>query len=172
MGNGEMNIYSNCKYMDYYRNGESFLEASERCFGEKNGETFIICSSSENGTELKQLSVPTVVNAAFACEMFLKALISNAGLNIPKDRNGHNLLQLYKVLPNDIQEKVSSFCFCNSSKTDFENFLNNHAKDFVNIRYFIENNGFSNISPMYMYSLAFNLNQITKYILQMEKCHE
>lgn len=172
MGNGEMNIYSNSQHMDYYRNGESFLKASERCFGEKNGEEFTIFSGSENGTEVKQLSVPTVVNAAFACEMFLKALISNAGLDIPKGRDGHNLLKLYKVLSNDIQEKISSFCFRDSSKTEFENFLNNHAENFVNIRYFIEKKEFSNMSPMCIYQLTFNLSQITKYILQGEKYNE
>ena len=165
MGDGEINIYSNGQYMDYYRSGESFLKASERCFGERNGEKFTILKSSENGAEYLQLPVPTVVNASFACELFFKALILKAGLNIPKGRNGHNLLQLYKVLPNDIQEKISNFCFHHSTKTQFENFLSNHAEDFVNIRYFIENNGFSNMSPMLIYALAFNLGQITKSIL-------
>lgn len=165
MANGEINFYSFVNYKDYYEHGETFFEAAERCFGEKNGDTFTIIKGTNQGIEMLQLSAPTVVNAAFACELFFKSLLMKLGIGFPKGRNGHNLFELYKLLPNDIQNNIIKNCFCGGVKSDFENFLNNHAEDFVSIRYFVENEGFSNMSPMMMYAFAFNLMQITKVII-------
>lgn len=165
MANGEMNIYSNANYLDYYKQGENFFKAAERCFGEKNGNTFTTIKGTDRGIEMIQLSAPTVVNAAFACELFFKSLLIKSAISIPKGRNGHNLLELYNLLPNDIQDDISTVCFVGGTKNDFETFLNSHAEDFVSIRYFIENKGFSNMSPMNMYALAFNLMKITKAII-------
>ena len=165
MSKGEINIYSNANYIDYYNHGKKFFKAAERCFGEKNGNSFTTIKGTEKGIEILQLAAPTVVNAAFACELFFKSLLLKNRTDIPKRRKGHNLLELYKLLPNDIQHDIIKVCFNGDSKSKFEAYLNNHAEDFVNIRYFIENKGFSNMSPMFMYTFSFNLMQITKTII-------
>ena len=139
--------------------------ASERCLGEKNGDTFTIMKPSGNGSVMVQLSAPTVVNASFACELFFKALLLRYNITFPKGRNGHNLFTLYTSLPDEIKDKIIKFCFNSVSKEIFEKFLDNHADDFVEIRYFIENKGYTNMSPLMMYTLAFNLSQITKALL-------
>lgn len=156
MNNGEINIYSNCNEQDYYKQGNSFLEAAERCLGKKDGNEFVFMGESE----FFQLPAPTVVNAAFACEMFLKSLIIRYKLNIPKDRNGHNLFYLYNLLPDDVKFKITNSC----NMPNLESFFKIHVQDFVDMRYFIENKGFSNMSPISMYTIAFNLRAATKYL--------
>ncbi len=165
MSRGEMNIHSNSDQLDYYRMGVSFFKAADRCYGEKNGNTYLIIKKTEQGSEITQLAVPTVVNAAFACEMFFKALLFNTNIKFPKGRDGHNLLKLYKGLPLSIQDQISGYCFHGSTKDSFEVFLGNHANDFADIRYFIENKGFTNMSPAHMHGFALNLMQITNIII-------
>ena len=165
MSNGEMNIQSNSNQLDYYRIGVSFFKASDRCYGEKIENTYYIIKNADQGSVFTQLPAPTVVNAAFACEMFFKSLLINSNIIIPKGRDGHNLFKLYKRLPLSIQDQISDFCYHGSKKDSFEVFLEDHANDFADIRYFIENKGFTNMSPMKMHALAFNLMQITKAIL-------
>ncbi len=46
---------------------------------------------------------PAVVNAAFACEVFLKLLLHSEGIRIPK---GHRLHVLYHELPCALQERI------------------------------------------------------------------
>ena len=172
MSKGEMNIYSNGTYTDFFSQGEKFLLASERCLGEKNGDTITIMKPSGNGSIMVQLSAPAVVNASFACELFFKALLLKNNKTFPRGKDGHNLLKLYKLLPDKIREKIVNICFKDISKENFEEILNNHADDFVEIRYFIENKGYTNMSPLMMYTLAFNLHQITKCYFTMEKANE
>ena len=97
--------------------------------------------------------------------MFFKALLFNTNIKFPKGRDGHNLLKLYKGLPLSIQDQISGYCFHGSTKDSFEVFLGNHANDFADIRYFIENKGFTNMSPAHMHGFALNSMQITNIII-------
>lgn len=143
---------------DFYKNGVSFMESSLRCYGkEENGEYKII----DKG-KVCQLTAPVVVNAAFACEMFLKALLMNAGILYNKK---HNLVKLFDLLPEDIRREISRFCGNSEDETVFRMTLSKHANDFVDIRYFVENNDWGHMSPTYMVALAHNMSLITRCLL-------
>lgn len=158
----EMNIFSNESEKDYYYNGVSFLKASERCLGDKDENSGYRIFENR---DLVQLPAPAVVNAAFAAEMFFKALLRHFNCKIPKGANGHNLECLYKELPKNIQDFIGNNCMGKNNITGFEKFLNDHARDFIDIRYYIEEQGFASMSPLSMYALSFNLMNETKYIL-------
>lgn len=156
----EIHLSSAAKAQDFYKQGKQFLEAAWRCFGQKNTDgRFTIFS----GNEFQQLPSPCVVNATFACEMFLKSLLLE--LDIPYDRSkgGHNLYRLFCKLPADKQEVIARFCSKDLSK--FQALLQQHHNDFVNTRYYIENAGWSEMSPMTMVTLGENLSSIVNYLL-------
>ena len=54
----------------------------------------------EEKTKLKQsLVVPVIVNASFACELFLKSLL-------PSNTHGHKLDELFSQLDQNLQNKI------------------------------------------------------------------
>ena len=119
---------------DFYQNGLSFMESSWRCFGkEENGEYRII----DKG-KLCQLTVPAVVNAAFACEMFLKALLMKYGISYSKE---HSLVKLFDLLPSNVKKEINHFCGDLNDETKFRTDLCNHATLVLEklIKYVIEN---------------------------------
>ena len=61
-----------------FNNGEEFQKAAARCLG----------VNEDGATEgvFITLPAPAVVNAAFACEMYFKALILKSGKNYPTAR--------------------------------------------------------------------------------------
>ena len=154
----EFNIKVNHAPRDYYKNGLSFMKAAWRCYGkEKDGEY-----KSIDGGGICQLTAPTVVNAAFACEMFLKALLVRFEIPYGKE---HNLVKLYDKLSDELKEKISLFCGDKEDIAVFRNTLSKYADGFVDIRYYVENEGWVGMDPTYMISLAHNLSEITKYLL-------
>lgn len=165
----EMNIFSNANEFDYYNQGKSFLEAAQRCIGEQNenGEFFILKNS-----RLLQLPAPAVVNAAFACEMFFKALLIHFDVSIPKSKHGHDLENLFLCIPEKERKVINDFFCGNGKKSTLSDLLHNHASDFVRVRYFIENKGFYSMSPIFMYTFAFNLRATTYYMLYCYKRQE
>ena len=46
---------------------------------------------------------PAIVNSAFACEVFLKAILKHQEIQIPKS---HQLRELYEALPNELKEWI------------------------------------------------------------------
>lgn len=149
---------------DYCRQAQNFLIAAQRCFGE--GYSIV-----KNG-EIQQLPVPCVVNAAFSCEMSLKALLHKDNIQYDTKTEGHDLFLLFKKLSIKTQNAIAKFC---GSKTDafiFEQQLKKHAKDFIGIRYFIEHKGWTEISPMEIITIAENLLTIVKHQLASSKAEE
>lgn len=154
----EFNTKVNHTPRDYYNNGLSFMKAAWRCYGkEKDGQYRIIDSG-----EICQLPAPAVVNAAFACEMFLKSLLVYYGI---QDRKGHSLITLFDRLPEDSKNVISLFCGDKRDATVFRKTLSIHANDFIDIRYFVESEGWRGMDPTYMITLAFNMSEITKALL-------
>lgn len=155
----EVKIFSQASFSDFYNNGVAFLKAMRRCFSDENGKMI------KNG-QIIQLPVPTVVNAAFSCEMFLKAILIFEGTDYPTDRKGHHLLQLYSLISDKNKKRISAFCMPgNDSEGRFSWFLCGHASDFTDIRYFMEREGWQGMSPLEMMMLAENLFRITHNIL-------
>lgn len=163
----EIYIKSSNAAKDYFYQGEHFLEAAWRCFGQKNDTGFAIVKEDK----FQQLSVPCVVNAAFSCEMFFKSLLHQMKIQYGR-KNGHNLHSLYKLLPSKVQNIIAKFCGNQKDNAVFENWIENHAEDFVDIRYLIERDGWTAISPMSMLTIAENLSTITAYLLDNENLEE
>lgn len=148
---------------DFLKNGQDFVEAAWRCFGGKEG---IVIKDGK----LIQLAVPTVVNASFACEMFLKALIMHEGKQYETHgKKGHDLKTLFAILDPDKQELIAKFCMPKgtiNAKEQFLMILNNHSEDFVDVRYYVEKTGWEKTSPIVMITIAENLRIITEQILK------
>ncbi len=49
---------------------------------------------------------PSVVCLAFSVELYIKALYSALGLKPLRNRDGHNILKLYKALPRTIKRQI------------------------------------------------------------------
>lgn len=157
----EYHIYAHSTPKSFYENGCQFLEAAWRCFGGKEGKII------QNG-KIIILPVPTVVNASFACEMFFKALLLFENKSYEKGRDGHNLKKLFQLLDIDIQQKISNYCMPKDSKDPFDSFikiLDIHSTDFAKKRYYIENSGWTDMSPITMITIAQNLSIVTNNLL-------
>ena len=161
----EIHIKSSAKAQDYFNQGKQFLEAAWRCLGKKSDAGFNLM---EDG-KFYQLMAPCVVNSAFSCEMFLKALLIKLKINYNRNSKGHNLYLLYKKLPLKIQDTIAKFCGNKNDATVFENWLENHAKDFMNIRYFVEYDGWTEMSPISVITVADNLSTIVDYLINNSK---
>ena len=164
----EIHIKSSTKAQDYFYQGKQFLEAAWKCYGKETDTGFNII---ENG-KLKQLPAPCVVNAAFSCEMFLKALLHKLNISYDRNKEGHDLYLLYKKLPSRIQDIIARFCGNKDDVAIFETRIKIHSRDFVDIRYFIECNGWTKMSPVTMVTIADNLSRIIDYLLSSSNLEE
>lgn len=164
----KVHIHSSAKARDYFNQGKQFLDAAWNCYGKK-------CDSSVNivaDGKFQQLPAPCVVNAAFSCEIFLKSLLIKLGIEYDARQKGHDLCSLYKKLPYNIQDAIAIFCGGKNNVIAFVNWINAHAKDFVDIRYFIEHNGWTETSPTMMITMADNLSRIVDYLLDSSNLEE
>lgn len=81
---------------------------------------------------------PFVVNMAFACELYIKAiLIYNS--NNDKIEKSHDLKKLFETLPADAQSKIKTI-FSEKSDGDLETILPEINTAFVDWRYAYEKN--------------------------------
>ena len=151
-----------CK--DLLKNGFEFLEAARRCAGSDENGTFHIIG----GNKPTMLPAATVVNAAFACEMFLKALLKKEGKPYPTRRGGHNLEVLFEKQSSDTKQKINDLIGYETStgKPLFEHFVKNHPNDFTSIRYYVANSGWSEMSPVTIFTFAFNLGNIARLLIE------
>lgn len=75
------------------------LQADDFC------EAYYRCSRGENphkegAVEVSHaVNVPAIVNAAFACELYMKAIIG-------REFQTHSLLTFYKNLPEDVKQRI------------------------------------------------------------------
>lgn len=164
----KVHIHSSAKARDYFNQGRQFLDAAWNCYGKKCGASVNIIADGK----FQQLPAPCVVNAAFSCEMFLKSLLIKLGIEYDKSKEGHDLHLLYEKLPSNIQNIIAIFCGSKNSMMPFVNWINAHAKSFVDIRYFIEHNGWTETSPTMMITMADNLSRIVDYLLDSSNLEE
>ena len=82
----------NIDRVEMYRVGCGFSECADFCLKEERPlPQHMLCIT------------PGVVNAAFACEVFLKLLLHDAGVEI---RKSHRLEDLFNRLPDNIQKEL------------------------------------------------------------------
>ena len=97
-----MHLESNQSYKDIYNNGLQFMKAAWKCFGSyKDGDFYFI----DDG-EICILPVPCVVNASFACEMFLKSILKLASIEYPCK---HDLIILFRLLKTEDKNTINKF---------------------------------------------------------------
>lgn len=109
---------------------DDFFEAYKRCCEPKN------LHIDEFGRTIgATINVPAIVNASFACELYLKNILVNSHHN-------HNLKLLYQDPSLNIQLELKTIATQELSKmnfnSDFEEYLNDISESFVSWRYIYE----------------------------------
>lgn len=66
--------------------------------------------------------VPMITNIAFACELYLKYLLSINGIEPPIGNNGHNFKILINLLPDDYKKDLIKRICISYNEVTFENF--------------------------------------------------
>lgn len=158
----EVNIYTDRTAKDFYSQGKAFNDAAWRCYGKKDGDSYLIMQ----GSETYQLAAPCVVNASFACEMYLKALLIDCHIDY---KHEHNLYNLFELIPQKEKVLICRICSGTDDMDSFISVLKEHSDDFCDTRYFIENAGYSGMSPSKMTALSYNLGVATEYILSYKE---
>lgn len=152
-------VFTTNSAYDFYKQGVSFLEAACRCFG---GENRLITD------EPILMHSPIAVNAAFACEMFLKALMHHEG----KKLKTHSLLALYNTLSDATKKKLFALAYTQEQLTDeeyknrVEQVLSQYSTYFEDTRYMPERVGKHAIGITGILSLAYNLCSVTQEIVK------
>ena len=149
------------KVKAFYIQGNNFSQCAERSMGEMNEDGSIQLVGGRYG----MLCPPVMVNAAFACEMFLKGILIAHGIDykkLLKQRKGHGLKALYDLLP---KEEYKEFLKI-PGKDTFDKKLEAHSNDFVNWRYYIENPGEYIMEPFFTCVLMKNLEIILGDIIE------
>lgn len=110
-------------------------------------------------------SYPVIINASFACEVFLKLLLHFSGLSVEKT---HNLKDLFKKLPTDMQSEIKQAMLLQYGYwCDVWNFeyLDNISNAFVTWRYMYEHDWSKSASMQIETGFLFALKDALK-----EKC--
>ena len=80
--------------------------------------------------------IPSIVNLAFSCELYLKSLISDG----ESRARGHDLEELFNELPNDeLRDKIQNYPQFKGDIT-FHKHLSEYKNTFTNWRYIFEHN--------------------------------
>ena len=81
-----------------FNTAHSFFLAAHRC-----AEQRYISEKS-----IQFLVVPAVVNAAFSCELSIKAILNQCEIPIPRGNDGHKIDSLFFYLPKELQAKIQA----------------------------------------------------------------
>lgn len=145
----------------FYNQGLRFLRCSERCMGDINEDGSIQIM----GGKYQILSSPTMVNSAFACELFLKTILILHNIDYMKalkKGEGHKLKPLFDLLPNQEYKDYLQI----GTKQEFKSELQEHSGDFVDWRYYMEKPGDYKMSPMFTYVLMQNLKTLARALIR------
>lgn len=115
--------------------------------------------------------VPQIVNISFACEIYLKALLTSKGIEYPTDRHGHELKSLYELLPDEIKCEVFKLLESNMDLETFQKWLDEINTSFNDWRYIFEHKKALNADILFWGNFTFAINTVAERIIQ-EKCAE
>lgn len=142
-----------------YHQARGFQLAAERCLEERE--------SSEQRT----LPIQAIVNCAFACEVYLKAIYA---FEYPEADMpwGHYLDDLYNQLPEEYKVKIENKLSFLYKKEDLDRFLKGFRKIFEEYRYIYEMESDSRIHFGFLHIFASALQDVVgelthKYVLRM-----
>lgn len=131
------------EYNRVVQTADSFYKAFERCMEQR--------VLSEDKFEI--LVVPGTVNIAFACELYLKAILRESG----NKTKLHNLEKLYVKLPDEIKNEIEK----NFNGDDFLKELKGICNAFVDWRYVYEKETIE-INFAFLYKFAKVLSEMLK----------
>lgn len=116
----------------------SFLLGARRCAEERR---------TSSGT-FEMLIMPQVSMAAFAVELYIKAILAKLDLQAARK---HDLFELYHLLPSDTQLEL--FIGSGYARDEFEELLKSSADAFEEFRYMFEFDSI-HISPGFLFAAA------------------
>ena len=145
----------------FYQQGCAFLRCAERCMGEENedGSIQII------GGKYNILFAPTMVNSAFSCEMFLKAILIAHEIDYMERLHygeRHELKPLFDLLPKQEYKEWLQI----GTEEKFEADLTKHSSDFKNWRYYMEKPKNGSMSPIFTFILMNNLKTLAASVAE------
>lgn len=110
----------------------------------------------DNETDDGHWFVPSVVNMAFACELYLKVLLMKKQAPL----TGHNLMELYTNLPDEMKNKIRDYPDFRGN--EFIQRLDENKNLFVEWRYYFEENAHASVDVIFLEKLALALNEIVR----------
>ena len=88
--------------------------------------------------ELSEMVIPFIVNTSFACELFIKSILTYLNIKYPtRGNDGHNLTILFPLLPPEMQNTIIS-SVAHSYFGNFQDELKNIQLAFDGLRYWFE----------------------------------
>lgn len=107
------------------------------------------------------LKAPAIVNFAFACELYLKAILLRQGAGIPET---HELDFLYNQLSQQKRARVRKVC--GKKKEEFEQLITEYSKLFVQYRYSFDYEDKPNPKFKFLLNLTDALQEICRQIIE------
>ena len=140
--------------VDEYNTRQMYFIASE----------FLYAAKRCNEPEVKEIGwsqpflVPIIVNLAFSCEIFIKTILRNKNLNIPKSK--HELFTLFERLPVDTKNEIIGL----NDHSNFYSELKSISYTFAKWRYIYEY-PLPSINFGFLFEFAEKLNTHTEKML-------
>lgn len=132
-----------------FQAGEYFHQASENLIPD---------DWIENDDHHGNWFIPSIVNMAFSCELYLKSILSNGRDKIC----GHNLYTLYAKLPNNIKTQLQANTSGYTENSSFEETLKKNATIFEDWRYYFEEDKHLGVSILFLESFTNVLHDIAE----------
>lgn len=107
-----------------YNIAHSFLLAANRCDEPRIQDIGYV----------QMLIVPVVVNAAFSCELSIKAILNQCNISVPRNKDAHRIDTLFHILPIELQNKIAD----EMNRFNFDLDLQSISNVFVEWRYLFE----------------------------------
>ena len=147
-----------------YHQARGFQLATERCLEERENP------------EQRTLPIQAIVNCAFACEVYLKAIYASEHPEADKIR-GHYLDELYNQLSDQYKVAIENKLAFLYKKEDIERLLQEFRKIFEEYRYIYEMNSDNRIHFAFLHVFVSALQDIVgelthKYVLRMAELEE
>jgi len=105
-------------------------------------EAYKRCSAANDKNQI--VAIPAFVNGFFACELYLKSILSANNINTPKNSSGHNIEKIFNLLPTELKNTIKEK-FSNEAKSidglnsvEFNELLNKMSFGFEFWRYIYE----------------------------------
>lgn len=108
--------------------------------------------------------IPYIVNKSFACELYLKCILTSSQISYNK---GHNLETFFQSLPDEIKEQILNNPRFKGDNRFYEA-LHENSTIFYNWRYCFEDNMELQVDVVFLDNLTAALHDIAKGIIERQ----